>query len=91
MNADRVSRVLANRFEGLTPTPATKHLSQDAKGERQEHPRPVHLVGHHVANLLPVLAAIHPVEDGRAQYQRHQNLQYYAAYLHSGSKGTNYF
>ena len=89
MNAHGRAGLFAHGFQRLTPTPATEHLSQYAKGEREQHPRPVHLVGHDVQDGLPVFATVHPIEDARAQYQRHQYLQYYTARLHCVCKDTN--
>ena len=88
VDADRRSRVLTDRLEGLAPAPSAESLCQDAEGERQQHPGPVHLAGGHVNDGLPVLAAVHPVENGTSQDQWHEYLQYDIARLHRECKGN---
>ena len=60
-------RVLSRGLQGLPPAPAADCLRQDAEGERQQHPRPVHVVEQHLLDLREVKIAIHPIKNGAAQ------------------------
>ena len=88
VDADGGARMLAHWVKRLFPAPATKHLCQDAKGERKQHPAPVHLVCHHMQNGVPILASVHPIENGTTQNEWHEYLEYDASHLHSDYKGT---
>ena len=91
---DAISRLLAQRLQRLLPAPSTYSHRQNAKGKRQQHPRPVHLVEHHLAHPLEVEAAIHPVKDGATQQQGQHYLHHVAhrAFLvhHACKVTTNY-
>ena len=71
--------MLADGVQCLLPPPAPHGLCQDAEGERQQHPRPVHFVQHDVAHHLEVEVTIHPVKYGTAQSERHHDFQQVAA------------
>ena len=83
VDADRHTRFFSYRLQRLPPAPAAEHLCHDAKGKRQQHPRPIHLVRHDVTYLLPILAAIHPIEYRCTEHQRHQYFQYDTSNLHN--------
>ncbi len=76
VDGSRDPRTFPQRLQRLTPAPATEHLRHDAKGEGQQHPCPVHLVKHHLLDLLEVEPSVHPVEDGTTENHRQQYLQY---------------
>ena len=54
-------------IQRLFPSPTTKHLCQYAEGETQQHPCPVHLVCHDMADATEVLSAVHPVQNRTSQ------------------------
>ena len=55
VNAEnRSAWAFTHGFQCLLPSPSSKHLSQYAKWKRQQHPRPVHLVHHHVLDAMEV-------------------------------------
>ena len=59
--------MFVNRIERLFPSPASKHLSQNAEGEGEQHPRPVHLVCQHMLESREVLTSVHPIKNGSTQ------------------------
>ena len=67
--------LLAQRTQQLTPAQGTEHLGQDAEGERQPHPRPVHLAGEGRFQRRPVKAAVHPPQNGSTERHGEQNFE----------------
>ena len=59
--------MFVDRIERLFPSPATKHLCQNAEGEGEQHPRPVHLVCQHMLETREILTSVHPIKDGSTQ------------------------
>ena len=79
VDGDALARLLSQWLKGLLPSPTSKRLGQNAEREREEHPRPIHLVQHHVADALDVETTIHPIKYGTTQKQgcRHLNDRVY--------------
>ena len=75
------ARLLAQRLQRLTPSPATKCLSQYAKGKRQQHPCPVHLMHHDMLDALEIEIAIHPIENRATQYEWQHDLRDVCKYV----------
>ena len=90
MYADTRARMFAQRLQRLLPSPSAKHLSQDAEGEGEQHPRPVHFMEQHVANAPEIESPVHPIENGSAQKQRQNNPRRIAQSLFHAHKGTNF-
>lgn len=63
------SCMLTDGFQCLSPSHAAEQLGGDAEGQRQQHPSPVHLIPHGVADQAEVKVAVHPIEDGSSQYE----------------------
>lgn len=80
VDAGHGTGMLANRTKSLTPAPATEHLGKGTEGHGEKHPRPVHLVKHHVLDAPEIEVTVHPVEDGRSQHYRHGNLHHARQY-----------
>ena len=67
--------LLAHGLQRLPPSPATEGLRHDAEWERQQHPCPAHLVEQHVLHAMEIEVAIHPIENGTAEYQRQRHFE----------------
>ena len=67
-------RQVLYRIERLLPAPAPKHLRHNAERKRQEHPRPIHLIGQYMLDAAEVLTTIHPIENGSSQQYREDDF-----------------
>ena len=76
IEGSRRARLFTNRFQRQLPSPAAECLCQNAKGERQEHPSPIHLMKQHLFHLLEIEVSVHPIQDATAENKRYANLEY---------------
>ena len=90
VHADGAPGLAHHGLQRLPPAPATQCLGQDAEGEAEQHPRPVHLVQYHLPDAVEVEATVHPVQDGSAQQQGQQYLCYLPKAIHTLCKDTNH-
>ena len=74
MDAVHHARMFAQRFQGLFPTDATKHLSRHAKHQREEHPPPIHLMQECLFHRLEVRVAVHPPQNAASQHEGQGNI-----------------
>ena len=66
--------MLVDGLQRLLPSPASEHLRQNAEGKGEEHPRPVHLVGHHMHESPEILTTVHPKQNGTSQQNREDDF-----------------
>ena len=74
IDASAAARLFAQRFERHFPTPGARHLWQYAERKRQQHPRPVHLVGDALKKIGPVGASIHPPQNAQSEQKGQHDL-----------------
>ena len=61
-----------HRLQCLFPSPASERLCQNTEGKAEQHPRPVHLLGHHMEETTEVLTTVHPIENRPTQQDGEQ-------------------
>ena len=84
-------RQVFDGIERLLPSPAAEHLCQNAEGEGEQHPGPVHLLRQDVLETHEILASVHPIQDGPTQEDGEDDLGHIGkdGFHFHGCKDTN--
>ena len=91
VDACRGAWMLVDGFQRLLPSPASEQLCQDAKGKREQHPRPVHFFQQNMPQPHEILTTIHPIKNGPTQQDGGDDFGYVGEdrFHFHGDKGTN--
>lgn len=74
--------VFAHRLEGHAPTECAEGEGYNAKGETEEHPSPMDVVGNATEHLAPVCAAVHPPQYANCEGKGHEDVQIFKELFH---------